>query len=96
MEIQLKGNTKDISLIKILVYLNRKRETGTLSLKTPAFTKKIYINLGDAIFASSTYEDDRLGEMLLKAGKITVEQYDQSVELLKSSNKRQGAILHSR
>jgi tetratricopeptide (TPR) repeat protein len=93
MEIQLKGNTKDISLIKILVYLNRKRETGTLSLKTPAFTKKIYIYLGDAIFSSSTYEDDRLGEMLLKAGKITVEQYDKSVELLKSSNKRQGAIL---
>ena len=48
--------------------------------------------MGDAIFASSTYEDDRLGEMLLKAGKITVEQYDNSVEVLKSTGKRQGAI----
>lgn len=48
---------------------------------------------GDAIFASSTYEDDRLGEMLIKAGKITMEQYDKSVELLKKSGKRQGAIL---
>ncbi len=93
MEIPLKGNIKDISLVKILVPLNRNRKTGILSIKTPAFTKKAYINLGDAIFASSTYEDDRLGEMLLKAGKITVEQYDKSVEVLKSTKKRQGAIL---
>jgi curved DNA-binding protein CbpA len=93
MEIPLKGNIKDVSLVRILVYLNRHRKTGTLTLSTPVFTKNIYINSGDAIFASSTYEDDRLGEMLLKADKITVEQYDKSVEILKSSRKRQGAIL---
>lgn len=93
MEIPLKGNTKDTSLAKVLVYLNRHRKTGTLSLTTPIFTKKIYLHSGDAIFASSTYADDRLGEMLLKADKITVEQYDKSVEILKSSKKRQGAIL---
>jgi curved DNA-binding protein CbpA len=49
--------------------------------------------MGDVIFASSTYADDRLGEMLLKAGKITIEQYDKSVEILKTSGKKQGAIL---
>ncbi|MDA8242359.1 MAG: DnaJ domain-containing protein [Nitrospiraceae bacterium] len=93
MEIPLTGSIKDVSLVKLLVFLNRNRKTGTLSLKTPVFTKKIYIHAGDAIFASSTYEDDRLGEMLLKADKITVEQYDRSVEVLKRSKKRQGAIL---
>lgn len=93
MEIPLKGNIKDVSLVKILAYLNRTRKTGTLSIRTPAFTKKTYINQGDAIFAASTYENDRLGEKLLSAGKITVEQYDKSVELLKTSNKRLGAIL---
>jgi tetratricopeptide (TPR) repeat protein len=93
MELPLKGTIKDNSLVRLLVHLNRNRKTGTLSLSTPAFTKKIYFNAGDAIFASSTYEDDRLGEMLLKANKITVEQYDRSVELLKSARKRLGAIL---
>jgi len=93
MEIPLTGKIRDVSLVKLLVHLSRNRKTGTLSLKTPVFTKKIYINAGDAIFASSTYEDDRLGEMLLKADKITVEQYDKSVEVLKASKKRQGAIL---
>lgn len=93
MEIPLTGNIKDVSLVKLLVYLNRNRKTGTLSLRTPVFTKEIYLNAGDAIFASSTYEDDRLGEMLLKADKITVEQYDRAVEVLKASKKRLGAIL---
>ena len=93
MEIPLTGNIRDFSLSKILVYLNRNRKTGTLIVKIPAFTKKVYLDKGDAIFASSTYEDDRLGEMLIKAGKITIEQYEESVKLLKTKNKRQGAIL---
>jgi tetratricopeptide (TPR) repeat protein len=93
MELPLKGRIKDHSLISLLVNLNRSRKTGTLSLSTPSFTKKVYLNAGDAIFASSTNEDDRLGEMLLKANKINVEQYDRSVELWKSAGKRLGAIL---
>lgn len=93
MEISQRGNLRDHSIPETLVYLNRTRATGTLSVNTPLFTKSIYLIKGDAIFASSSYEDDRLGEMLLKAGKITVEQYDKSVEMLKTTGKRQGAIL---
>jgi hypothetical protein len=93
MEISLKGNIKDSSIPKILVYLNRNRKTGTLKVRTPAFTKKVYLHKGDAVFASSTDEDDRLGETLTKVGKITMEQYDISVELLKKTGKRQGEIL---
>ena len=92
--IPLKGNTREVSLPQILAFLNRHRKTGTLLLRTPAFSKKVYLLKGDAIFASSTYEDDRLGEMLVKAGKITMEQYDESVRILKKkTGKRQGAIL---
>jgi tetratricopeptide (TPR) repeat protein len=93
IEIPLKGSIKKVPLPKILVYLNRNMKTGTLILSTHAFTKKVYIDKGDAIFASSSYEDDRLGEMLIKARKITIEQYEESVKLLKTTNKRQGAIL---
>lgn len=93
MEISLKGSIKDFSIPKILVYLNRNRKTGTLKVSTPAFTKKVYLHKGDAVFASSTDEDDRLGETLTKVGKITMEQYDRSVEFLKKTGKRQGEIL---
>ncbi|HXX53523.1 MAG TPA: DUF4388 domain-containing protein [Thermodesulfovibrionales bacterium] len=93
MSMPLRGNLRDYSLPRILIELNRDRGTGTLSITSTHFTKKIYIKEGNVIFASSTFEDDRLGEMLIKAGKITMEQYDKSVELLKSTGKRQGAIL---
>lgn len=93
MTIPLQGSIKDTSLVKILVHLNRSIKTGTLTVSTPSAIKKIFLKLGDVIFASSTYEDDRLGEMLLKAGKITVDQYDESVDILKSTGKKQGAIL---
>ncbi len=93
MEILLSGNIKDIGLPKLLVYLNRNRKTGILTLKTPSFIKKIYLHKGDVVFASSSDDDDRLGETLIKMGKITLEQYDKSVELLKKTGKRQGDIL---
>ena len=93
MEIPLSGNTRTSSLVRILVFLHRQRKTGTLSLMTSSWTKKLFVHTGDVIFAASTYEDDRLGEMLLKAEKISVEQYDRSVEILQKSKKRQGAIL---
>jgi len=93
MELPLNGNIKDFGLPNILVYLNRNRKSGILTVKTPSFTKKIYIHKGDAVFASSTDDDDRLGETLTKMGKITLEQYDRSVEILKKTGKRQGDIL---
>ncbi len=94
MEIPLKGNFKDFSPPKIFVYLNRNRKTGTLIVTTPTFTKKVYLDKGDAIFASSTCEDDRLGEMLIKMGKISLEQFEESVKVLQQTKeKRQGAIL---
>jgi tetratricopeptide (TPR) repeat protein len=93
IDIPLKGNIREFSIPKILLYLNRNRKTGTLIIKTQTFTKKVFMEKGDAIFASSTYEDDRLGEMLVKAKKITIQQLEESVELLKLRKKRQGAIL---
>jgi hypothetical protein len=93
MEILLNANIRDFGIPKILVYLNRKRKTGTLVVKMPSLTKKVYLDKGDVIFASSTDEDDRLGETLIKMGKITLEQYNRSVELLKITGKRQGEIL---
>jgi len=93
MELPLNGNIKDFGFPRILVYLNRNRKTGILTVKSTSFTKKIYLDKGDAVFASSTDEDDRLGETLMKMGKITLEQYDRSVEVLKKTGKRQGDIL---
>jgi len=88
-----KGILKEVSLPKLLVAINKEALTGTLRVSTELFTKRLFFVSGDLIFASSTYEDDRLGEFLLKTGKINIHQYEKSVELLKKTGKRQGAIL---
>lgn len=93
MDIPLKGNIREFSIPRILLYLNRNRKTGTLIITTSTYTKKVYMDTGDAVFASSTCEEDRLGEMLVRARKITIQQFEESVELLKLRKKRQGAIL---
>ncbi len=78
---------------QILLDLHRESKTGTLTVDTADVIKKVYLDRGKAVFASSTDEDDRLGETLIKLGKITIEQYEKSVELLKETGKRQGTIL---
>lgn len=92
-DIPKEGSLKDHGLPGLLVNINRNRVTGILVVTSRGITKKVFISKGEAIFASSSYADDRLGEMLLKSGKITVQQYDKSVEILKKTGKRQGAIL---
>ena len=77
----------------ILFDIHRNAKTGTLSVHAMGITKQVYFHKGNAIFASSTSEDDRLGETLVKLGQITNKQYEESVRLLRETGKKQGAIL---
>jgi len=88
-----KGDLENYALADILIGLQRSQKTGILQIISGDVIKKIYVKDGDMIFASSNQDDDRLGEVLLKAKKIDIEQYNQSVKLLKETGKKQGAIL---
>lgn len=92
MDIPKRGNLKELSFSDILTSLQKIKATGIIIIKGQAFVKKIYIKRGDVIYASSNLDDERLGEMLIKAGMISKEQYDISVDILKRTGKKQGAI----
>ncbi|MEK7870872.1 MAG: DUF4388 domain-containing protein, partial [Nitrospirota bacterium] len=77
-EIPLSGRLKDNDLIAVLRYLNRNKKIGVLNLNRNDQNKSIYLKDGEVIYAISKYIDDRLGEMLLKLGKITLDQYERS------------------
>ena len=101
----LAGNLTDFYLSEILKHLQSIRATGALTIEQDVKSrgnqvplrdkqvKSIYLKEGQIVFAASNLEQDRLGEMLLKAGKLSPQQYEKSVEVLKATGKRQGAIL---
>src|SRR3990172_5602489 len=91
--VPLSGRLTENNLPGLLNYLHEIKATGTLSLGREGVNKKLYIKDGGIVFASSTYEGDRLGEMLLKAGKINLRQFDAVSKVIRQTGKRMGGIL---
>jgi two-component system, OmpR family, response regulator len=80
-------------LPEILVTIHRYKAPGTIECRRGNELKEIFLDRGQIIFATSNQIRDSLGDQLLRDGKITQEQYDESVRLLVSTGKRQGTIL---
>jgi uncharacterized protein DUF4388 len=95
MSIPLSGNIKSTPLSDILEDLRRSKSTGTLTLRRGGFVKCIHVKDGQIVFASSTDPRDRIGEALVKAGKVTRENLDYALRLYEKSAgmKKLGAIL---
>lgn len=89
----IKGSCQEFRLPDILIGLQRSMKTGVLKITSGAKVTKIFINNGDMVFAQSNSEDDRFGEVLLKEGKITLEQYFEASEILQKTGRRLGSIL---
>ena len=68
---------------------------GRLTVTHMGVGKSIVVQAGRLVFASSTSRDDRLGELLLRQGKITLHQYVEAGKLMEG-NKRLGTILVER
>ncbi len=92
-ETPAKGSLKHYSLSQVLTYLNKQQKTGILTIENKNVKKSIYIKNGNAVFASSNQDEDRLGRMLVKARKITSKQCDESLKLSKQTGKPQGMTL---
>jgi len=88
----VEGELRDTPLPEVLRELDKRRVSGVLAVKKGDEEKKIFTEDDRIIFASSTNPDDRLGEFLLRKKKISQEDYDNSVKLLKTTGKRQGTI----
>jgi hypothetical protein len=88
----LKGQISELPLPDILQHLRVARSTGILSLVSGGARKAIYLSDGRVVFAASNLPNDRLGEILIREGKITVEEYEGSIKAI-SKGKRQGKAL---
>jgi len=88
----LRGRLSDVPLPEILQHLRDSKATGILSVVSGEARKSVYLRVGRVVFASSNLPNDRLGEILLREGKITVEEYEASIKAI-SKGKRQGRVL---
>lgn len=86
------GRLEGISVPDLLWSLCHRRATGVLQVAARGVTKKLYIDGGRIVFAASSDPNDRLGEMLLRDGIVTLDQLEKAIAQL-SSGKRLGAIL---
>jgi hypothetical protein len=80
-------------LPEILAKIHRYRVPGVIDCRRDDVDKRIYLDGGQIIFATSSVRDDSLGDKLLREGSISREQYDESVLRMKESGKRQGVVL---
>jgi hypothetical protein len=91
---QFRSDLSQIPLPEVLMTIHRYRVPGVVVCEREGETKKIFIEEGNIIFATSTNVADSLGDRLLAQEKITMEQYRESVRrLVQENGKRQGAIL---
>jgi curved DNA-binding protein CbpA len=89
----ISGFLKHYLLADIFLDMHRSEKDGILEIRNGSTSKRIYMKNGDMIFATSNKEEDRLAEVMLKAGRLTIDQYYQSVDIMKKTGKRQGAAL---
>jgi hypothetical protein len=86
------GRLEGLSVPDLLWNLCRRRSTGVLHLTSRGITKKVYVDSGRIVFALSGDPDDRLGDLLLRDGLITLDQLEAAITQL-SSGRRLGTLL---
>jgi tetratricopeptide (TPR) repeat protein len=90
---QLQGRIRDFGLSDTLIGLQMGEKTGILTVVSGDIRKKVYIRKGDMIFSSSNQDDDRVGRMLLKEGRISPEQHAYALEARNVSGERLCSLL---
>jgi len=87
------SNITDMTIPLLFQGLRAEKKTGTVVFERETVVKKVYFQGGDIVFASSSQDEDTLGECLRRAGTITTAQYDASTEVLKKTGKKYGSVL---
>jgi hypothetical protein len=94
MALTLSGNLIEKPFSDIISVLQLQKATGTLTCGAGSDARSVYVKNGHIIFATSRDEQDRLGEVMVAAGKISRSQLERALSLHQKSAglKKIGAI----
>ncbi|HEX9582657.1 MAG TPA: DUF4388 domain-containing protein [Gemmatimonadales bacterium] len=92
--VAIQGKLEEASLPDVLQLLALGKKSGCLSLTDQSLQGHIYLDAGRITYAAVANRRDRLGDMLVRGGRITREQLAQAVERQSSDQaKNLGQIL---
>ena len=86
------GRLADHEFADVVSEVHTRRWSGLLTLNHMGVEKSMRVQEGRLVFASSSSRDDRLGELLLRKGRITLHQYVAAGRAL-GKGKRLGTVL---
>ncbi len=88
----LEGDLSRVQIPDVLTFVGMIRATGKLVVRQPRLERVVHWKDGEIIFASSNSPEHSLGQFLLRNGKITLEQYNESATRV-TPNMRHGKVL---
>jgi hypothetical protein len=89
---KLQGSLAERDVPDLIQALHESRFTGVLTLTHMGVGRRVIVQAGHIVFATSSDPDDRMGELLLRQGKITLRQYVEAGRAV-VPGKRLGGIL---
>lgn len=90
----LTGNLNTVSFPDLLQLISSSKKTGMLSLMRQTQRKEIYFREGNVIYAtSSNAEEELLGNLLLRLGKISQVELEEVLQVHRSKGRRIGATI---
>jgi curved DNA-binding protein CbpA len=91
-KMSISGLLKYYPLYDILMDLQRSDSTGILEIHRDPTYKEIYYEKGVMLSALSNLKEDRIEDIILKTGKITIEQYHHAAGIVANDKKSQGKV----
>ena len=86
------GSLAERDLPSLMLSLYEERWSGQVTLTSAGVGKTITVQDGKMVFASSSSTDDRLGELLLRRGRLSIQQFMDGSKAM-TPGKRLGTVL---
>src|SRR5207237_10820046 len=91
----LEGDLARVQVPDLFSFLAMIRVTGKLIVRQAKMERAIHWKEGEVVFATSNSPEHTLGQFLLRNGKITQEQYDESAKRVGATMLHVKSLVHS-